>query len=133
MRMLSCAGTPRGWPLRRTLGRIFTVRHVLLAAGKWNYLSVPSFLAILHLQACAPGVLRLSYLFSQHLLSLLLSQFVPASAHQPLCIFILLNPCIVLITLWLAFWLFMYLIFPVTKPLRTSLYQSYLFPSNYSK
>lgn len=79
-------------PLRRTLGSIFTVWHVLLAAGKWNYLSIPSFLAVLRLQTCAPGVLWLSYLFNQHLLSLLLSWFIPASAHQPLCIFILLKP-----------------------------------------
>ena len=45
-----------------------------------------------------------------------------------------LSPCIVLITLWLAFWLLMYLIFPVIKPLREqSLSQSYLFPPKHSK
>lgn len=49
--------------------------------------------------------------------------FISASAHRPLCIFSILYlslciVCIVLFTLWLALWLFMYLIFPIIKRLR---------------
>ena len=93
---------------------------LLLAPGKLNYLPVPGLPYSLTSQACAPAVLFLSYLFNHHLLSLLPSRFISASAHRPFCIFSIfyLSLCIVLFTLWLALCLFMYLIFPITKRLR---------------